>query len=460
VSDQLDLFNSKASRAPEPITVSDLNGRIKSQLESDFGRIFLKAEISNFKAHTSGHFYFTLKDSQSQVSAVMFRGQNSRINFRPKDGLEVLVKGRVTVYPPRGNYQILCESMEALGSGGLKEEFERLKRKLNAEGLFDPATKKTLPFLPFKIALVTSPTGAAVRDMLNVLKRRHPGAELIVVPAMTQGQTAPASLIKALDLASKIDDLDVILLARGGGSLEDLFCFNDEKLARKIHSLDVPVISGVGHEIDFTISDFVSDLRAPTPSAAAEIVCKNVDEIRERLYQSKRRLLNNFKNTNSRKMQSLYHLKKRLVDPRKRLDDKRLKVEDLHQRAFRAILNNLQNKKNELSRYKTRGVSLEKDILNYNNKLSMFKNRMNKAQEGIFTNKKSHLKNYTSSLRALSPFEILERGYSIVYNQTNNQIIKDGQKIKTKDKVKIKLAKGFIRAEVLEAFNEKEKSNG
>lgn len=460
MSDQLDLFNSKASKSPEPLTVSDLNGRIKSQLESNFGHIYLKAEISNFKAHTSGHFYFTLKDSQSQISAVMFRGQNSRLTFRPKDGLEVLVKGRVTVYPPRGNYQILCESMEPLGSGGLKEQFEQLKRKLNAEGLFDPASKKTLPYLPFKIALVTSPTGAAVRDMLNVLKRRHPGAELFVVPAMTQGATAPQSLIKALDIAQGIEGVDVILLARGGGSLEDLFCFNDETLARKIYSLEVPIISGVGHEIDFTIADFVSDLRAPTPSAAAEIVCKNIDEIRERLHQYKRRLSYKLKSVIQSKVQSLVHVKKRLVDPRKRLDDKRLKVDDLYQRALRAILNSIQNKKIALDRHKTRGQNLEKDILNYKNQVKVFTSQLVKTQKTIMHNKRVFVDNSASRLKALSPFSILDRGYSIVYNESDKKIIKDNKKIKPKDKIQVKLAHGLLRAEVIESAKAKEKSGG
>ena len=460
MSDQLDLFNTKASKSPKPLTVSDLNGRIKSQLEANFGSLYLKAEISNFKAHTSGHFYFTLKDSQSQINSVMFRGQNSKLTFRLKDGLEVLVRGRVTVYPPRGNYQILCESMEPIGSGGLKEQFERLKRKLNEEGLFDPASKKSLPYLPFKIALVTSPTGAAVQDMLNVLKRRHPGAELIVVPAMTQGVSASESLIKALDLAQSIEDLDVILLARGGGSLEDLFCFNEEALARKIYALDVPIISGVGHEIDFTIVDFVSDLRAPTPSAAAEIVCKNVDEIRERIYQSSKRLIYKSKSTIQSKSQFLDYIKKRFIDPIKGLDDKRLKVEDLSQRALRAILNNLKNKKIELDRYRTRGQNLEKDLLNYKSRMNFFTEQLVKNQKTIVFNKRLFIDNSTSKIKALSPFSILDRGYSIVYNESNKEIIKDNKQIKPKDKIQVKLAQGLLKAEVLESLKTKEKSGG
>jgi exodeoxyribonuclease VII large subunit len=437
-----------------------LNGRIKSQLESNFGAIHLKAEISNFKAHSSGHFYFTLKDSQSQITAVMFRGQNSRLSFRPKDGLEVLVRGRITVYPPRGNYQILCESMEPLGAGGLKEEFERLKRKLRDEGLFDPAHKKTLPYLPFKIALVTSPTGAAVRDMLNVLKRRHPGAELIVVPAMTQGAGAPESLMRALDLAQKIDGLDVILLARGGGSLEDLFCFNDESLARKIYSLEVPLISGVGHEIDFTIADFVADLRAPTPSAAAEIVCKNIDEIREKLNQSKRRLLYKLKNTLQSKTQNLSHLKKRLVDPRKRLDDKRLKIDDLNQRLGRAIAKDIQSKRLKLKAYTSMGNSLEKDLSNYKNNLKLLKTQLVRSQKNLIAVKKVFAKNEESKLKALSPFSILDRGYSIVYDESNNKIIKDYNSVKSKDKIRVQLSQGLIRAEVTHSLKSKEKTDG
>ena len=455
MSDQLNLFPNDTSKSLEPLTVSNLNGRIKSQLESNFDRVLLKAEISNFKAHTSGHLYFTLKDAQSQISAVMFKSQNLRLNFRPKDGLEVLVKGRVTVYPPRGNYQILCQSMKPLGSGGLKEQFERLKRKLNEEGLFDPASKKTLPYLPFKIALVTSPTGAVVQDMLNVLKRRHPGAELVVVSAMTQGAEAPDSLMQALDRAQSIEGLDVILLARGGGSLEDLFCFNDERLARKIYALQIPIISGVGHEIDFTIADFVADLRAPTPSAAAEIVCKNVDEIRERLNQSRKRLFYKSKNTVDTNTQSLVHLKKRLVDPRRRLDDKRLKVDDLYQRTLRALMNSLKSKKMKLDRYKTKGQSLEKTMVSYQNQTKTHAHHLLKNYQSTLLKKKLFLGHNTAKLGALSPFSVLDRGYSIVYSESTHKIIKNNKDIKSKEKIQVKLAKGLLRAEVLEAVKEK-----
>ncbi len=456
----MDLFSSKPSSTSKPLSVSDLNTQIKSQLETKFGRLLVKAEISNFKAHTSGHFYFTLKDSQSQISSVMFRGQTSKLNFRPKDGLEVLVKGRVSVYSPRGNYQILCESMEPIGSGGLKEQFEQLKRKLNAEGLFDQASKKTLPYLPFKIALVTSPTGAAVRDMLNVLSRKHPGAELIVVPAMTQGVAAAKSLIESLDLASKIKDLDVILLARGGGSLEDLFCFNDEALARKIFSLNVPVISGVGHEIDFTIADFVSDYRAPTPSVAAEIVCKNIEEIKERFEGSKRRLYFKLKNDFSFRKQALGHFSKRLIDPRKKLDDKRLKVEDLNQRAIRAIKNKINQKRSQLSSYTNSESVIKKEILVQKNKVEALNLRLTKTFDYNQRNKVMRYENMCSKLRALSPFSILDRGYSVVYSEYENKIIRSNKELKAGDELKIRFSKGFVKTNVTKSYELEEAGSG
>lgn len=445
VQNQLDLFKSSDSQNSKAMTVSDLNAKIKSQLETGFANIWLKAEISNFKAHSSGHFYFSLKDERSQISAVMFKGQNSRLKFRPKDGLEVLVKGRVTVYPPRGNYQILCESMEPIGAGGLKEEFDRLKNKLKLEGLFDPVHKKTIPYLPFKIALVTSPTGAAVRDMIQVLGRRHPSAEVIVVPTLTQGEKAAPAIIKALSQAQKIAGVEVIILSRGGGSLEDMWCFNDEKLARKIHSGKIPIITGVGHEIDFTVADFVSDLRAPTPSAAAELVCKNVDEIRERTQQSARRLQYKVQQVLKNLRLQVFYFEKRLIDPQKSLDEKRFRVDEITMRMEQGLKTKISNKKVTI-------VNLTRQLFNFKNSFSHhFKNletlqaRLLKSQEAVIYKRHSELKMKQSQLNALNPFGVLERGYSIVKDPSLGVIIKNKNQIQPDQTLEVMVSNGKFK---------------
>src|SRR3984957_18663367 len=280
---------------PEIWSVSDVNKAVKATLESQYKLLWIKGEISNFKPHSSGHFYFSLKDSKAQISAVMFRGFNQGLKFRPQDGLEVIVRGKITVYEPRGNYQIFCELMEPMGAGALQLAFEQLKKKLQAEGLFEAARKRPLPRLPKHVAGVTSPTGAAIRDILNVLGRRFKGLRVTLIPAVVQGDAAPRSVVAAIELACRLPDVDVMIVGRGGGSIEDLWAFNDERVARAIAASRVPTISAVGHEIDFTIADFVADLRAPTPSAAAELVCRNAAEISDRIQMLSAHLLRNLK---------------------------------------------------------------------------------------------------------------------------------------------------------------------
>lgn len=243
-------------------SVEQLNRLIRQTIEGNINTIWVRGEISNFKPHSSGHFYFSLKDKQSQIKAVMFRGYNSRLKFKPKDGTEVIVRGKISVYEPRGDYQIICEMMEPVGAGALQKAFEDLKLKLKSEGLFDPAKKRPIPLLPRHVAIVTSPTGAAIQDMLNVLSRRNRSVRITLVPTIVQGEAAAPQICEAMKKAFLLPDLDAVIVGRGGGSIEDMWCFNDENLARIIASSPVPVISAVGHEIDFTIADFVADLRA------------------------------------------------------------------------------------------------------------------------------------------------------------------------------------------------------
>jgi len=264
-------------------TVSALTAEVKAVLEDGFSAVWVEGELSNFKHHTSGHMYFTLKDAEAQVRAVMFRGNNRLLKFQPKDGLAVLVFGTVTVYERRGEYQISVEFMEPKGIGALQLAYEQLKATLEAEGLFDPARKRPLPRLPRKVGIITSPTGAVIRDMLTIIGRRFPGLAILIHPVQVQGETAAPEIAEALARLGQRADLDVLIVARGGGSLEDLWAFNEEVVARAIAASPIPVISAVGHETDVTIADFVADLRAPTPSAAAELVVAQRDELRLRV---------------------------------------------------------------------------------------------------------------------------------------------------------------------------------
>lgn len=444
------LNQPKTSLSEKALSVSELNESIKALLEGEFQMIWVKGEISNFKAHSSGHFYFSLKDKNSQISSVMFRGSASRLKFRPKDGIEVIVRGRISVYTPRGSYQVLCETMEPVGEGGLQQEFEKLKQKLRSEGLFDASKKKRLPFLPFKIAIVTSPTGAAIKDMIQVLNRRHPAAEIIIVPSLTQGERASTNLIEGLKKAQSIPGVEVIITGRGGGSLEDMWCFNDEALARFISSMKVPVISAVGHEIDFTICDFVSDLRAPTPSAAAELVCKNVDEVKERIYQSRLRLVKNLKSVLFQKRMLVTQLGKRITDPRKKLSDIRLRIDELMIRFERSLLNNLKSRTEKLTTLNQRISTVDKKISPLTEKVSYLEQRLLKAQEQKLDRNVKRLESLNDQLRALSPLEILQRGYSIVRLKSSKKIVSNQASVKKDELIEVQLGAGFIEAQVKE----------
>ncbi|AFH49841.1 Exodeoxyribonuclease VII large subunit [Ignavibacterium album JCM 16511] len=260
-------------------TVSELTQSIKFVLESAFDNISVEGEISNFKSHISGHWYFNLKDENAVINCTMWRGLNNYVFFTPQDGMKVVVTGRITVYPPRGNYQVDVRSMKPAGEGELQAAFERLKQKLKAEGLFEEERKRKIPFFPNKIGIVTAIDGAAIRDMISVAKRRFPLVELIIVPTKVQGSGAAEDIVDSLSQLNKLKDIDVIIVARGGGSIEDLWAFNEEIVARAIYNSKIPVITGIGHEIDFTIADFVSDLRAPTPSVAMEIATPDSEEL-------------------------------------------------------------------------------------------------------------------------------------------------------------------------------------
>jgi len=422
------------------LSVEQLNLTIKRLLEGEIATVWVQGEISNFKAHTSGHYYFSLKDSKSQISAVMFRGHNSRLKFKPTDGTEVIVRGRISVYEPRGSYQILCEMMEPVGAGALQKAFEQLKAQLKSEGLFDSQRKKPIPAFPKHIAIVTSPTGAAIRDIINILSRRAPHVEVTIIPALVQGDAAATSLQDGFQKALKLKDLDAIIIGRGGGSIEDMWCFNNEKLARMIADSPIPVISAVGHEIDFTICDFVADLRAPTPSAAAELVAKSHDEVLNRIQNHYRLLVI----STSRKIRliqdQVVQFKRLLVDPKKRVQDLILRNDDLMNRLSLAIENGLKSKKYDIQINYQKLKSPDKVLQEKSSDLEMLYLRLwqswkNRTQKNQFL-----LQQQMKVLNSLSPLEVVERGYSIAMK--NNQVITGIDSLKIDDVVNLGFARG------------------
>lgn len=434
------------------LTVEQLNRQIRQMIEGQLDTLWVQGEISNFKAHTSGHYYFSLKDSKSQISAVMFRGHNSRLKFRPKDGDEVLVRGKVTVYEPRGNYQIMAEAMEPVGAGALQKAFEQLKEKLKKEGFFEASRKRSLPSHPKHIAIVTSPTGAAIRDMLNILSRRNRSSQVTVVPTVVQGASAAPQIVAALKLAYRIPDVDVIIVGRGGGSIEDMWCFNDEALARTIAESPVPIVSAVGHEIDFTISDFVADLRAPTPSAAAELVSKNAEEIFQKLGSLRRFLDLSMAKQLKLARQKLSHFEVRLVDPKRKLQDLALRNDDLFNRLNQAMNFFVEKRKMRVALLQE-GLTSPKAVIDQKNgNLRMLQLRMNQSMKTFLNDKKDHLSQAVAVLNSISPLKVVERGYSMA--KTKGKILKKAKQVQVGETIEVTLMQGRLEAQVTQIFED------
>jgi len=388
------------------VSVGQLTNSIKALLEGGIGQVSVRGEISNFKPASSGHIYFSLKDNEAAISAALFRGSAAKLkNIQMKDGLEVICHGKISVYPPRGGYQIIVDSLEPIGAGSLQAAFEALKKKLFEEGLFDSKRKKAIPLIPKRIVVITSPTGAAIRDVLSVLKRRFAGVQVLVIPTLVQGEAAEVELVSAMKTANEYMLGDVILLTRGGGSLEDLWCFNSEALAREIFNSKIPVVSAVGHEVDFTIADFVADLRAPTPSAAAEILVKEKAAMNDIVADLQLRLIKSIKADLQHSKLRLQALTSKLKNPKDRINELRLRFDDWSERLLSALLRSLDKRKEKI---KTLGASLE----------------------------------------ALSPLRVLDRGYSLVYQQ-EGLLVKDAKSLKQRDELLIRFSKGSIKTEVL-----------
>jgi exodeoxyribonuclease VII large subunit len=431
-------------------TVSALTEEIKDLLEGTFDFIWVEGEISNFRVPSSGHYYMVLKDEKTQIRAIMFRPQTRYLKFVPEDGMKVIVQGRVAVYEPRGEYQIILDYLEPLGVGALALAFEQLKKKLAVQGIFDEEVKKPLPFLPQRVAVITSPTGAAIRDFLRVIQRRFANIEIIIIPVKVQGDEAAAEMVEALEIVHRELDADVIVLTRGGGSLEDLWAFNQEELALAIRASRIPVVSAVGHEIDTTISDLAADLRAPTPSAAAEILVVEKEALEERLRQFGGRLQISLKNSLVNLNQRLSLLAKRLRDPRRQLADLWIYLDELNSRLIRLTGLMIKDRKRVLSA-EERALVLHSPM----KMLAALGQKIDFQKRSLTFMIVRRLKDYRMSLsfleekiKDISPLSVLKRGYSITRKLPERWVLREASRVKKGDQVSVTLAEGGLECRV------------
>ncbi|MCP4714051.1 MAG: exodeoxyribonuclease VII large subunit, partial [Deltaproteobacteria bacterium] len=389
-------------------TVSELNRHIRESIEPIYPDIWIEGEISNFRLPSSGHSYFTLKDKQSQLRTVMFKFRNRSLKFKPEDGLKVICRGRISVYEPRGEYQLVAEIMEPRGIGELQLAFEQLKKKLAAEGLFDPVRKKPLPFLPKRIVVITSPTGAAVRDIIQIATRRYPNLEILVLPVKVQGDEAPDEIVAALAAADRLRLGEVIILGRGGGSLEDLWAFNAEKVARAIAACTIPIVSAVGHEIDITIADFTADLRAPTPSAAAELVVKEKAELTGQVNQTTARLQLTFTQAIARRRDAVISSNQRLRSPLKKITDHQQHIDELNERMGRILPAALRFKQaaHKSALGMLRSNAPDRTIRRRRADVNYLKQQLSGRLQSLTGTKKMALQRLAGQLHALSPLQV------------------------------------------------------
>ena len=415
----------------EYIKISELNNYIKSILDKDtfLNKVYLKGEISNFKNHTRGHLYFTLKDDTSRISAVMFYSSAVKLTFTPEDGMNVLVTGRISAYPAQGSYQIYVEAMEPDGLGALYIEYEKLKKKLAAQGLFAPEHKVPIPRFPERIGVITAPTGAAVRDIMSTIKRRYPMTEAILFPCLVQGKDAAPDIVRQIKRADAYG-VDTIIVGRGGGSIEDLWAFNEEIVAQAIYECKTPIISAVGHEIDWTIADFVADLRAPTPTGAAEMAVPTVLDIKTLIDNYKIRLNKNIKNMVNTKFIKLRSLRQSFIlkNPMSMYEVKEQKLDTLIDTLNKDVKNIINDKDNKLNKIKL-SVVLQNP-------------------ENLIKDKKIKFDLLVNTLKLVNPLGILDKGYSLV--EVNDKIIKSSKDVNVNDILNIRLHEGSIKAEVKE----------
>ncbi|ENG2948562.1 exodeoxyribonuclease VII large subunit [Enterobacter cloacae] len=440
-----------SSQSPSIYTVSRLNQTVRLLLEQEMGQVWISGEISNFTQPASGHWYFTLKDDTAQVRCAMFRNSNRRVTFRPQHGQQVLVRANITLYEPRGDYQIIVESMQPAGEGLLQQKYEQLKAALSQEGLFDQQYKKPLPLPAHCVGVITSKTGAALHDILHVLKRRDPSLPVIIYPTAVQGDDAPGQIVRAIELANARQECDVLIVGRGGGSLEDLWSFNDERVARAIFASAIPIVSAVGHETDVTIADFVADLRAPTPSAAAEVVSRNQLELLRQIQNGQQRLemaMDYFLANRTRRFTQLHH-RLQQQHPQLRLARQQTVLERLRQRMNFALDNQLKRAMSRQQRVTQRlnQQNPQPKIYRAQTRIQQLEYRLAETVRARLSTTRERFGNAVTHLEAVSPLSTLARGYSVT-TATDGKVLKQTKQVKAGDVLTTRLSDGWVESEV------------
>jgi exodeoxyribonuclease VII large subunit len=441
--------------------ISELTRLIKLLFEeSPISEVWVQGEVSNLSRPFSGHLYFKLKDKNSQVDCVIFKSLAEKLRFALEDGISIILQGKLTVYEPRGTYQIIGSRVEPLGIGALQLAFEQLKQRLEAEGLFDLSHKKPIPFLPRKIGVITSATGAAIRDILTIIRRRFYNVHILIHPVAVQGESAAEEIANAIDTMNKIGGIDVLIVGRGGGSIEDLWAFNEEVVARSIYASEIPAISAVGHEIDFTISDFVADYRAPTPSAGAEMVIPNKADLVRTLDSLKNRLYLSTSNQIEIMQRQLDNNKRRLMssDARNRIQFFQQNIDYLLQRAYNVLSNSVERKKRILSEYQGRllyaGVS--KKVSEAQNKVTNLQQKLLNTNQQLINTRKERFGIALSKLSSLSPLSTLQRGYSLCRKYPDMETIRGISSVSIGDEVEVVLKDGEIVCKVQQVIAKNE----
>ena len=442
-----DLF---ARREKRVYKVQELTRELKGILEGRFPLLHVEGEISNFRRNSaSGHCYFTLKDEGASLRCALFRNQARLLPFQPADGQHVVAKGRISVYEAGGEYNLVCDTLEPMGAGALALRFEELKKRLAAEGLFDPALKRPLPFIPRRIGVVTSPTGAAIQDFLRVLHKRWPGMPVLIAAARVQGDGAAAEIARGVQRLCAVPDVDVIVVTRGGGSLEDLWAFNEEVVVRALRRSTVPVVSAVGHEVDFTISDFAADVRAPTPTAAAELVVRVRAELVEQLAVQRGRLVRAMDRQLEQRRSRVANVRRALIDPRRVIGERRLILDRLLSRAERALRERLRAGRQQLA---TSQQALDRShprarLDGWRRELRGLEQRVARVPQALLARERQKLEGLIGRLDAMSPLKVLSRGYALAYGPSG-ELLHDTGGIRVGDAVRVRLGSGTVRTRV------------
>lgn len=431
-------------------TVSELTGRIREILEREFPSLWIQGEVSNFHAAPSGHLYFTLKDDSSQIRCVLFKMQARFLKFRLDDGLDVIAWGKLSVYNLRGEYQLILDTMEPMGLGSLMLAFEQLKARLTAEGLFDERGKKPLPRFPRTVGLVTSPRGAAVRDLIRIIHRRFSGVHVLLSPTSVQGDRAPGEIVAALERLCGTGEPDVIIIGRGGGSVEDLWAFNDERVVRAVALCPVPIVSAVGHETDVTLTDFAADLRASTPSAAAELVVPDRRDLADTLLHMTARMRNSMRFSLGKRSESVKETVKRLYDPKRHIEERRMRIDDLAMRLGNAMTRRITTvaSDTETIAKRLRPEYVIHAISRCSDARDELHDRMVRSIQNVLREKGNAVKNLAVQLDSLSPLAVLERGYSITLSPETGNVIRDAASVAVGDDLRVRLHRGELACRV------------